>query len=65
MRDRFGVPYEPRAELPPTVPRSFAMPASLTESESMLPKIEGHGFEPAMDFHFPLLPEKGGEAAGR
>jgi hypothetical protein len=65
MRDRFGVPYEPKAEVNHPLPGPFTVPVSLPAPETMLPKIEGHGFEPARDFHFPLLPEKDGEAAGR
>lgn len=47
MRDRFGAPYEPRAEAVPPA-------AILVQPPAPEPEIEGHGFEPAKKLHFPV-----------
>lgn len=47
MRDRFGVPYEPRMDMAPPVPAAHAVAPE--------PEIEGHGFEPARSFDYSVM----------
>lgn len=55
MRDRFGAPYEPRLEVAPPVPTA-------SRAAAPEPEIQGHGFEAARQFDYPL---RGAEMAGK
>lgn len=62
MRDRFGVPYEPRSQAaapPPAPPPAPPKTTAAVEAE-----IEGHGFEPAREFHYPVMGAKMAEQSG-